>query len=122
MSDVTDLVLRYLAIWNERDAAARRAAVNDLWAEDATYTDPLAEVAGRDAIDGLIAGVQRQFPDFVFRLAGTVDAHHDLVRFTWELGPEGGEAVVVGFDVAVLTGDGRISKVHGFLDKVPAAA
>ncbi|SDK61753.1 hypothetical protein [Nonomuraea jiangxiensis] len=49
-----------------------------------------------------------------------MDAHHDLARFTWELGPAGGEALVAGFDVAVLTEDGRVSKIHGFLDKVPA--
>jgi hypothetical protein len=49
-----------------------------------------------------------------------VDAHHNLARFTWNLGPEGGEPIVVGFDVAVLTEEGRISQVHGFLDKVPA--
>jgi hypothetical protein len=29
---------------------------------------------------------------------------------------------VIGFDVAVLDADGQISSVHGFLDKVPAAA
>jgi hypothetical protein len=25
----------------------------------------------------------------VFALGGPVDAHHDIVRFTWELGPHG---------------------------------
>ncbi|GLZ08978.1 hypothetical protein Acsp03_64440 [Actinomadura sp. NBRC 104412] len=99
----------------------RRAAVDDLFTEDATYTDPLSAVEGREAIDAMVGAVQQQFPDFAFRPAGEVDAHHDLARFTWELGPEGGEATVVGFDVAVLSGDGRIAKVHGFLDKVPAA-
>ena len=38
----------------------------------------------------------------------------------WELGPAGAEAIVVGFDVAVLAEDGRMEAVHGFLDKVPA--
>jgi hypothetical protein len=57
----------------------------------------------------------------VFRIAGPVDAHHNLARFTWEMAPApSAEAVVVGFDVAVLTDDGRIRQVHGFLDKVPA--
>ncbi|WP_067628270.1 hypothetical protein [Actinomadura latina] len=37
----------------------------------------------------------------------------------YEIGPEGGEALVVGFDVAVFTEDGRFERVHGFLDKVP---
>jgi hypothetical protein len=66
--------------------------------------------------------MQQQFPGFVFRLAGPVDAHHDQVRFTWELGPAGQEAPIAGFDVAVVDGDGRIATVFGFLDRVPAAA
>lgn len=121
MSDFDDVIGRYIASWNERDPQRRRAAIEQLWTEDATYTDPLADVAGRDAIDGMIAAVQGQFPDFSFRLGGPVDAHHHIGRFTWELGPEGGEAVVVGFDVAVLDDTGRIKSVLGFLDKIPAA-
>jgi hypothetical protein len=56
----------------------------------------------------------------VFTPAGPVDAHHQQARFTWGLGPEGAEPVVIGFDVAVTGEDGRITSVHGFLDKVPA--
>jgi hypothetical protein len=52
-------------------------------------------------------------------LGRPVDAHHDLARFTWELGPVDAEPLVIGFDVAVLSDDGRIRTVHGFLDKVP---
>ncbi|AEW94826.1 MULTISPECIES: nuclear transport factor 2 family protein [Streptomycetaceae] len=121
MSDIQHLVERYLATWNERDATARRAAVDALWAEHGRYTDPLADAEGRDAIDATIAAVQAQFPDFVFRPGGPVDAHHNLARFTWELGPADGEPLVVGFDVAVLDDSGRIESVHGFLDKVPSA-
>ncbi|MFZ0185430.1 MAG: hypothetical protein WAL72_00590 [Streptosporangiaceae bacterium] len=51
-----------------------------------------------------------------------MDANHDQARFTWHLGPAGGEPVVIGFDVVVLSEDGRIASVYGFLDKVPAAA
>jgi hypothetical protein len=121
MSDINELVDRYIATWNEKDPAARHAAVRGLWAEDGTYVDPLADVAGHDAIDAIIGAVQRQFPDFVFRLGSAVDAHHDRARFTWELGPDGSGAVVVGFDVVVLAEDDRIQDVHGFLEKVPAA-
>jgi hypothetical protein len=67
--------------------------------------------------------VQQQFPGLVFALGGPVDANHHQARFSWHLGPAGGEPVVIGFDVAVLDADGaRIRAVHGFLDKVPAAA
>jgi hypothetical protein len=121
MTASTHLADRYLAAWNQTDPAARRALVEELFTEDVRYTDPLADVEGRAALDATIAAVQEQFPGFVFRLAGPADAHHDQVRFTWHLGPEDGEPPVTGSDVAVTDGDGRIRTVLGFLDRVPAA-
>ena len=122
MTATTDLADRYLAAWNATDPATRRALVDEVFAEDVTYTDPLADVAGRDALDATIAAVQAQFPGSVFRLAGPADAHHDQVRFTWHLGPEGAEPPVIGSDVVVTDGDGRIRTVLGFLDRVPSPA
>ena len=55
----------------------------------------------------------------MFSLAGPVDAHHQQARFTWGLGPEGAEPLIVGFDVAVTDDDGKLVTVLGFLDKVP---
>ncbi len=118
-----EIIERYIAAWNETDASRRREIVDSLWAADGSYTDPLADARGRAEIDGLIGAVQQQFPGFVFTLGGPVDANHHQARFTWHLGPaSGGEPVVIGFDVAVLTEDGQIRAVHGFLDKVPATA
>ena len=117
-----EIIERYIAAWNETDPARRRELVDALWAQDGSYTDPLADARGRAEIDGLIGAVQSQFPDFVFTLGGPVDAHHDQARFTWHLGPDGGEPVVIGFDVAVVNGGGQLRSVYGFLDKVPAAA
>jgi hypothetical protein len=116
---MTDLLERYLATWNETDADARRALLAEHWAEDASYTDPLVRVSGRDAIDVTIAAVQAQFPGFVFAPGGSFDAHHDQARFTWTLGPAGGEAPVAGCDVVRTDADGRIATVLGFLDRVP---
>ena len=116
-----EMVERYLAAWNETDASRRRKLVDELWAEDGSYTDPLADAHGRAEIAGLIGAVQQQFPDFVFTLGGPVDAHPEQARFSWHLGPSGAEPVVIGFDVAVLNGGGQIRSVYGFLDKVPTA-
>jgi hypothetical protein len=121
MRDFGDLVSKYIAAWNETDAGARRDLIGEIWASDGRYVDPLADVAGPEQIDGLIGAVQTQFPGLRFRLAGPVDAHHDQARFTWELAPDGADAVVVGFDVARRDEDGRLALVLGFLDKVPAA-
>ena len=120
MSDFTKLAEQYIATWNETDTSARRALIDEVWASDGRYIDPLAEVAGRDQIDAVIAAVQAQFTGMTFRLAGTVDAHHDQARFTWELGPDGNDAIAVGFDVAQWDADGRLSLVLGFLDKLPS--
>ncbi|MEW9554335.1 nuclear transport factor 2 family protein [Nonomuraea sp. NPDC050783] len=115
------LVERYVAAWNETDADARAKAVAALWTEDGTYTDPLADVAGHDAIAAVIEGAQGMFPGLVFTPGEVYDAHHHIARFTWHLGPAGGEPVAVGFDVVELAEDGRIRRVLGFLDKAPAA-
>jgi ketosteroid isomerase-like protein len=117
-----DIIERYLEAWNETDASARQELVAALWAADGSYTDPLADVHGPDAIAALMGAAQQQFGGLAFTLGGAVDANHNQARFTWHLGPDGGEPVVIGFDVVVLDGDGRIASVHGFLDKVPAAA
>jgi hypothetical protein len=117
---MSDLIDRYLACWNETDAEARRMLIAEHWSERPTYTDPLAAVEGREALDATIGAVQQQFPGFVFTAAGPVDAHHRQARFTWGLGPADAEPLVVGFDVVVLDDDGRIDTVLGFLDKVPA--
>jgi hypothetical protein len=116
-----ELVERYIDTWNETDPDAREEAIAAVWAEDASYVDPLATVAGREQIAALIGGVQQQVPGHVFRLMDRdVDAHHNVMRFWWELVPEsGGESVAIGFDVAVTDDDGRIGSVVGFLDKAP---
>jgi hypothetical protein len=120
VSDFTQLAEQYIAAWNETDPSARRALIGEIWSEDGRYIDPLAEVSGRDQIDAIIAAAQAQFAGMTFRLAGAVDAHHDQARFTWELGPDGADAVVVGFDVAQWDADRRLALVLGFLDRVPS--
>jgi hypothetical protein len=116
----SDLVDRYVAMWNEPDPTRRAHLVADLWTDDAAYTDPLADVRGREAINGLVGAVQEQFAGHTFRPYGRVDGHHDVVRFGWGLVPDGGdEPLVIGFDVAVTADDGRIRAVHGFLDRAP---
>lgn len=115
-----ELVESYIDAWNQTDPRRRRALVDAVWADEGSYIDPLAEAHGRDQIDGLIAAAQAQFPGLRIRLAGPVDTHHCQARFTWGIGLDGAEPVVVGFDVAVANEAGQLVSVLGFLDKVPA--
>lgn len=122
MSRYEEAVDRYFAAWNATDEDARAIAVAAAWAEDGAYTDPIAEVSGHAQLTAAIGGVQAQFPGFEFRRLGAVDGHHDIARFSWELvSAADGSAPVAGSDVITLGPDGRITSVHGFLDRVPSA-
>ncbi|MGJ5044980.1 MULTISPECIES: nuclear transport factor 2 family protein [unclassified Bradyrhizobium] len=121
MTNPMEIAESYIALWNERDAAQRGALLARHWTADALYVDPLMRGEGRDAVDGLVAGVQQRFPDFRFRLIGSADGHGHHLRFSWELGPENAEAPIQGTDFVELA-DGRIRRVTGFLDKVPQGA
>jgi hypothetical protein len=68
----------------------------------------------------MIRGVQERFPGHRFRRTGEVEAHNDRLRFTWDLAPEGGEAVVAGTDFGVITG-GKLQVITGFFDRTPGA-
>lgn len=116
---MSDLITNYLSCWNETNADARRALIEQHWTKGATYVDPMAEVIGHDDLNAAIDAVQQQFPGFVFTAVGDVDAHHNQARFQWGLGPADAEPLVVGFDVVVTAADGRIDRVLGFLDRVP---
>lgn len=112
------LAERYIAAWNEPDAASRRALIAETFTADARYLDPLMEGSGHDGLAAMIGAAQGQFPGLRFALSGTVDTHHDRLRFSWDLGPEGGAAVAKGTDFAVLA-DGKIQSVTGFIDMMP---
>jgi hypothetical protein len=118
--DFQQVAERCIATWNETDPVARREEIDELWAPDARYIDPMTVAVGREAIDATIGAAQGQFAGLTFALSGPVDAHHDQARFGWSLGPADGEPLVVGFDVAVRDGNGQLSMVLGFLDRVPA--
>jgi len=113
-----DVIARYLACWNETDPAARRKLIDETWAEDGRYIDPLADARGRDALDATIAAAQGQFPGFVFTLAGPVDAHHQQARFTWGLGPEGAEPLLGA--TALESAGFTIDPVSQTLKRLPA--
>ncbi len=119
MSDIDELVRRYLASWNERDPTTRRALIDELWTDDAGYVDPIVSAEDRDAVEDVVATAQRQFPGLVYRQAGSVDSHHYVVRLAWELAPVGGPPVIIGLAVMVIE-QTRLRYVYGFLDPVPA--
>ena len=117
MNDITTTVHNYIAVWNETVPEERRARIADTFADGATYLDPLQSGDGREGIDAMVAGAQKQFPGMRFELSAGPDAHHDVVRFAWRLVTAAeGTPVAAGVDFATVAGDGRLRDVVGFLE------
>ena len=119
MSDTNTLVGKYIAMWNEADPARRLELVAEALTEDARYIDPLMQGEGVEQISAMIGGAQQQYPGHRFALVAGPDAHHDRVRFSWSLSPNGGDPIAIGVDFATVAEDGRMRSVTGFLE--PAA-
>ena len=117
MRDVQSVVDGYIAMWNEPAEEARRSLVAETLTEDATYVDPLMAGEGVDGITAMIGAAQQQFPGLRFRLHAGPDAHHDRVRYTWQLHGDDGTAIATGVDFATLAEDGRLREVVGFLEQ-----
>ena len=122
MSTATELVDRYIAIWNETDAGRRRALIDRTWTADAVFVDPIMRGDGRAGIDAMIAAVQAQYPDHRFRRTSAVDAHNGRIRFRWELGPDAGPILVAGTDFGEIDAAGLLAGITGFFDQAPALA
>ena len=121
MSNINEVVVRYLAAWNEREPKRRRDLVAKAWTEDGTYVDRVREGRGHDSLDAMIATAQERFPGYRLNLASSVEAHHDYVRFSWVAGGTAEAPLYIkGTDFVSVAGDGRMKSVVGFTDAAPA--
>jgi hypothetical protein len=118
-TDITVVVDAYVASWNEQDPAARAALIAQVWAEDGRNVDPLADAVGHTALDGMVAGLQEQFPGHSLRRTSGVDAHHEVFRFGWEVVAPDGAIFLAGIDAGVRAADGRIQAIAGFFGDLP---
>ncbi len=107
-------------VMNQRDPAKRRAAIQTIYAADATFYEVDAVVTGYDAVNAIVQSVLDKLPpEFVFHATKPAMEHHNVGRLSWGLGPAGGPAVITGTDV-VLFKEGRIQALYVFLDPTGA--
>ena len=122
MSNVNELIVSYLAAWNERDAKRRRELVAKTWTDGGSYIDAHRSGVGHDAIDAMIEATQKMFPGYRLYLVSGIETHNGYVRFSWAAGgtPEA-PLYLGGTDFAVISKEGRLISVAGFTDAAPAA-
>ncbi|TDC72190.1 nuclear transport factor 2 family protein [Micromonospora sp. KC606] len=105
----TDVILGYLDIWNEQDAAARVTLMKSVLTEDSLYADPEnAGLRGHAELSEAIGRARERLGDLRFTLDTVVGVHHDRALFRWKLG-----TVTTGYDVVEFAGD-RIRSIVGF--------
>lgn len=101
-------------VFSERDEPRRLAAMAELYAADATFSDHDGVVSGIDAINAKVQALLDRLPGFVFSEASPVYEVQDLGSVDWNFGPAGQPPAVSGTDV-VTVADGKIATLHVYL-------
>ncbi|GLW93209.1 hypothetical protein [Actinokineospora globicatena] len=135
MPDPIELADRYVAVWNEPDATARRVAIGELWAEDGRHilqppeevvkaADDLGlttvfEARGHAELERRVRLAYEEFVapgEFAFRRRDDVARLRDVVKFSWEMVATNGEVAGVGTEFLVLDGRDRIVADYQFIE------
>lgn len=118
--DASELVRRYVEIWNEPDENMRRKRIAELWAKDGAHFTNTLVARGHDEIAARVARAFERFVkpgEFSFRALENIDAHHGSIKFNWAMYPvAGGMAQTVGFDFFLLDEHGLIRADYQFIE------
>lgn len=112
MDNPQDLASRYVAVWNETDAARRRLQIAELWETTGRHYVGEREVRGYEALETRIReSHEKNVRDAGnrFRAAPHARRLRDIVTFQWEMLPADSEIVLGrGLEFLVVNDDGRI--------------
>ncbi len=121
IDDAAALAERYLAVWNESDAQARRRRVAELWAPDGSHITETLVRKGHRAIEAetLAAFDTYVANGFEFTSASSSQAHHNVARLTWRIqAKDSGKVAAAGSNLLILDEGGRIRLDYQFTDRV----
>jgi hypothetical protein len=116
MADIATLLLRNLHdVFGENDAERRRAAIDEIYDEDAVFHDPASGVhRGRDAIESVAGALRAAHPEAAYA-PRPPEVLGDCGRIKWVEGRPGEAPAVAGTDFIVARA-GRIAAVYLFFD------
>jgi hypothetical protein len=120
MTDPQEIVTRYVALWNQPDDDKRRLEIVALWTPEGLHYAKSHTCHGYAALEARVTGSYERSiaPGLnVFRAADRLDAHHNAIRFTWNMvRRDSGEIAATGTEFLVLADDGRIQADYQFVD------
>jgi hypothetical protein len=100
-----------LGVFNERDPQRRASAIKSTYTPDVRWTDNEGVSVGQAALEAKAKALQSQIRGLVFTKASPVYQTMGFGYLAWTLGPESGDAVASGFDVAIVR-DNLISELY----------
>ena len=117
-ADIEALINRYFDSLNETNEKRRRELTKQVWAEKGKFGTPYGEVAGQDAIETLIAGVQKRFRNSVVRRTTKIDGFGNYLRWGFTLSAADGTPILSGVDFAIVE-NAKLQLVMGFFFFAP---
>jgi len=105
-------------VFGENDPERRRAAIREIYAEDAVVHAPPGTIVGRDALDKFAGDLRSTHPDYVYTPSTEPQVLHDSARLAWVSGPKGQPARYTGQDF-ILVRNGKIAVLYVYLDSPP---
>ena len=105
-------------VFGEIDPVRRRAAIDEIFHEDAVFYEPNGAYSGRDEIDRIAGVIKATHPDFQYQPLSPPEEIGDGCRVRWVSGSPGRPPAYAGTDFIIVR-DGKIAAVYLFFDKLP---
>jgi hypothetical protein len=105
------IIDRYVAVWSEADAEARRAAIGSLWEPDGVEYVEGIQFRGHKELDDRIAHAYETFVasgKYNVTMADDVTRHDDIITFSVQLSTPEGEVAWAARVFLLLGETGRI--------------
>jgi hypothetical protein len=118
-NSISNLLIRNLRdVFGENDPTRRRAAIDELWAEDGVFYDPSkGAIRGRGEIDRVAGAVKATHPEFRYQPIAEPEESGDAGRVRWVSGRPGEAPAYAGTDF-IISRDGRIAALYMFFDNL----
>ena len=105
-------------VFGENDPARRRAAIDEIFAEDCVFYDPSKGVyRGRDEIDRIAGAVKGTHSEFRYQPIAEPEEVGNGGRIQWVSGRPAEAPAYAGTDF-IIARDGQIAAVYLFFDKL----
>lgn len=102
----------YAKLWSQSEAE-HEISLASLVTKDVTYTDPSADISGRNAFSAHMLQFQKDLPGAYFEIE-EVKEHHNKTLARWKMRGQDGNEMMQGTSFATLSKNGLFTSFSGF--------